>query len=54
MFEEYLKTKNIRSMSNSNSFCETIDQTVTNGIEKKILHLYTSNKPFKGTKIVSV
>ncbi len=39
-------------MGRSNSFYETVDQIVTYGIEKKILHLYTSNKPFNGTKIV--
>ena len=39
-------------MSKSNSFYETVDQIVTYGIEKKILHLYTSTKPFNGIKIV--
>lgn len=39
-------------MSKSNSFYETVDQIITYGIEKKILHLYTSTKPFNGTKII--
>ncbi len=39
-------------MSKNNSFYETVDQIVTYGIEKGILHLYTSNQTFKGTSIV--
>jgi len=38
-------------MSKTQSFYETIDQVVTYGIEKKILHLYTSDIPFNGTQI---
>lgn len=39
-------------MSKTNSFYETVDQIVTYGIEKRILHLYTSDLPFDGTKIL--
>jgi len=39
-------------MSKTNSFYETVDQIVTYGIEKRILHLYTSDLPFEGTKIM--
>lgn len=39
-------------MSKTNSFYETVDQIVTYGIEKRILHLYTSDHPFDGTKIM--
>jgi 7-keto-8-aminopelargonate synthetase-like enzyme/predicted N-acyltransferase len=39
-------------MSKTNSFYETVDQIVTYGIEKRILHLYTSDVPFEGTKIM--
>jgi 7-keto-8-aminopelargonate synthetase-like enzyme len=39
-------------MSRSNSFYDTVDQIVTYGIEKGILHLYTASKPFEGTSIV--
>lgn len=38
-------------MSKTQSFYETIDQVVTYGIEKNILHLYTSDIPFNGTQI---
>lgn len=39
-------------MGKNNSFYETVDQIVTFGIEKGILHLYTSNDSFKGNNIV--
>lgn len=39
-------------MSKTNSFYETVDQIVTYGIDKGILHLYTSDQPFDGTSIV--
>lgn len=39
-------------MSKTQSFYETVDQIVTYGIEKRILHLYTSDLPFDGTKIM--
>jgi 7-keto-8-aminopelargonate synthetase-like enzyme len=38
-------------MSKTNSFYETVDQIVTYGIEKNILHLFTEDLPFEGTKI---
>ncbi|MEO5907609.1 MAG: aminotransferase class I/II-fold pyridoxal phosphate-dependent enzyme, partial [Ginsengibacter sp.] len=38
-------------MSKTNSFYETVDQIVTYGIEKNILHLFTEDLPFQGTKI---
>jgi 7-keto-8-aminopelargonate synthetase-like enzyme len=41
----------ISIMSKTQSFYETIDQVVTYGIEKRILHLYTSDVPFNGTQI---
>lgn len=39
-------------MSKTNSFYDTVDQIVTYGIEKKILHLFTEDTPFDGTKIM--
>jgi len=39
-------------MSKTNSFYDTVDQIVTYGIEKKILHLFTEDVPFEGTKIM--
>jgi 7-keto-8-aminopelargonate synthetase-like enzyme len=38
-------------MSKTNSFYDTVDQIVTYGIEKNILHLFTEDLPFEGTKI---
>lgn len=38
-------------MSKTTSFYETVDQIVTYGIEKRILHLYTSDIPFEGNQI---
>lgn len=38
-------------MSRNNSFYDTVDQIVTYGIDKGILHLYTSDKSFEGTRI---
>ena len=39
-------------MGKNNSFYDTVDQIVTYGIEKGILHLYTADQPFDGTSIV--
>ena len=39
-------------MGKNNSFYDTVDQIVTYGIEKGILHLYTADQPFNGTSIV--
>jgi 7-keto-8-aminopelargonate synthetase-like enzyme len=38
-------------MSKTNSFYDTVDQIVTYGIEKNILHLFTEDLPFEGKKI---
>lgn len=38
-------------MSRNNSFYDTVDQIVTYGIDKGILHLFTSDKSFEGTSI---
>ncbi len=39
-------------MSRTNSFYDTVDQIVSYGIQKNILHLYTGDQPFAGTLIV--
>ena len=39
-------------MSKHHSFYNTVDQIVTYGVEKEILHLYTSIQPFYGTSII--
>ncbi len=39
-------------MARNNSFYDTVDQIVTYGIEKGILHLYTSDQRFDGAHIV--
>lgn len=39
-------------MAKNNSFYDTVDQIVTYGIEKGILHLYTADQSFDGTGII--
>lgn len=39
-------------MSKHHSFYTTVDQIVTYGVEKGILHLYTGNQPFAGIRIL--
>lgn len=39
-------------MSKQNSFYNTVDQIVSYGVEKGILHLYTSNQSFNGIHIL--
>ena len=39
-------------MSKTQSFYDTVDQVVTYGIQKNILHLYTSEAPFEGNRII--
>ena len=39
-------------MSKTQTFYDTVDQVVTYGIEKNILHLYTSEEPFEGNRII--
>lgn len=39
-------------MGKNNSFYDTVDQIVTYGIEKGILHLYTADQSFDGTGII--
>jgi 7-keto-8-aminopelargonate synthetase-like enzyme len=39
-------------MSKNNSFYDTVDQVVTYGIDKGILHLYTGEQSFDGTAII--
>ncbi len=45
-----IATKN--AMSKHHSFYDTVDQIITYGIEKGILHLYTGNDPINGTTIM--
>ncbi len=37
---------------NRNNFHDTVDQIISYGIEKEILHLFTSRQPFHGAEIV--
>ncbi|KAA9038746.1 aminotransferase class I/II-fold pyridoxal phosphate-dependent enzyme [Ginsengibacter hankyongi] len=39
-------------MSKSNTFYDTVDQVVSYGIDKGILHLYTGNQPFDGPQLI--
>ncbi|MDB5277293.1 MAG: 2-amino-3-ketobutyrate coenzyme ligase [Ferruginibacter sp.] len=39
-------------MSKHHSFYTTVDQIVSYGVEKGILHLYTGNQPFNGIRIL--
>ena len=39
-------------MSKYHSFYNTVDQIVTYGVDKGILHLYTGLQPFSGMKIL--
>ncbi|MDN3654066.1 aminotransferase class I/II-fold pyridoxal phosphate-dependent enzyme [Ferruginibacter paludis] len=41
-----------QSMSKHHSFYTTVDQIVSYGVEKGILHLYTGNEPFNGIRIL--
>src|SRR4051812_49131767 len=39
-------------MSKTNSFYETVDQIVTYGVQKGILHLNTEDEKFSGNKVM--
>ncbi len=52
-FKQFAAVKNKpASMSKYNSFYDTVNQVVSYGIDKGILHLYTSQDAFKGTRIM--
>ena len=48
---EFWCSKNEDSMPKTNSFYETIDHIITNGVSEKILHLSTDDKEISSSMI---